>query len=96
MLALLILVFLKDKPPTPPSFTATVKREEDIKIATKELLRNSNYMKLLFGLSLAFGSFTGLIVTVSFLVLPFGFNQSDTSYMIAIVPVTATIGVLAG
>lgn len=66
--ALFILFLLKDKPPTPPSFTATVERD-NFKQASKALIINKQYILLLFPASLVFGCFTGgLVVSVSFYV----------------------------
>lgn len=74
-IGIIVFTFFKDKPPTPPSFTATLKREKFIQ-AAKDLLKNKSYLLLLLTASLVFGCFTGgLVVSVAFYVQPFGFTQ---------------------
>ena len=91
-----MLLLYRAKPPTPPSFTSSIKRENFI-LATKLLLKNKNYLLFVSGSSLLFGSFVGgLLVSISFFLRPFGFKESDTSKIIAIIPITGGIGVYIG
>ena len=76
---MLVIVFFRDKPLTPPSYTSQIKREDFVQ-ASKSLIKNKNYIFFVLGASLLFGCTTGgLIVNISFFVRPFGFTESDTS-----------------
>ena len=96
IITLLVLVFFKDKPLTPPSYTSQIKREDFVQ-ASKSLIKNKNYIFFMLGASMLFGCTTGgLIVNVSFFVKPFGFTESDTSILVAIIPLTGGLGVFVG
>ena len=96
VVGLLVLLLYRAKPPTPPSFTSSIKRENFI-LATKLLLKNKNYLLFVCGSSLLFGSFVGgLLVSISFLLKPFGFKENDTSLILAVVPIAGGFGVYVG
>jgi Na+/melibiose symporter-like transporter len=56
-------------PPTPPSHSAVAKRE-NFKTAISSLLKNRNYILLLFAFGCYFGIFNGLSIILSFLLTP--------------------------
>ena len=60
-------------------------------------MKNKNYILFVTGSSIIFGSFAGgLLVSISFLVRPFGFKENDTSNILAVIPITGAIGVYIG
>lgn len=63
-------IFLQqNKPPTPPSHSATAKRD-NFKKAMASLLKNKNYILLLLSFGLYFGIFNGISIILSFLLTP--------------------------
>ena len=61
------------------------------------LLNNNDYKLLVVCSALTLGSFTGgLLVSISFIVAPFGYKDSDISLIIYIIPITGGIGVYIG
>ena len=63
-------------------------------MASKLLFKNKDYVYFVTGSAIALGSITGgLLVNMSFFVKPFGFKDSDTSDLIAVIPFTGGIGI---
>lgn len=76
----LSIVFYRDKPATPPSFSANIARE-DFKKSLTLLIHNRTYVLIVFCFSLIYGSFIDLAVILGQLINPFGFDSSSTSIL---------------
>ena len=63
-------IFLQQsKPPTPPSFSAVAKRDT-FKQAINSLVKNKDYILLLFAFGCYFGIFNGISIILSYLLNP--------------------------
>ncbi len=63
------LIFQRNKPPTPPSESETVKRDPFM-VAICKILRNTNYIKLLIAFGCFFGVFNGMSIVLSYMLKP--------------------------
>ena len=68
-------LFFADKPPTPPSYTASVQKE-NFTTSLKMLIKSKEYIYLVATFTLYYGGLNILAVIVSFLIKPFGYNDS--------------------
>jgi FLVCR family feline leukemia virus subgroup C receptor-related protein len=71
VLLLPALLIFRDKPKTPPSYTASIKRES-YKIALNKLIRMKSYICLMITFSIYYGTLTVLAAILSTLLGPFG------------------------
>lgn len=86
------MLLFRDKPKTPPSFSASVQREE-FKKALKFLVRDSSYLLLFFGYSLFYGIFFTLTIVISFIVKPFNIiSTSEVAYLSVAPVLTGLLG----
>jgi FLVCR family feline leukemia virus subgroup C receptor-related protein len=65
-----VLLFYRDKPPKPPSYTASIKREE-FKVAVKILATKVSYLLILVALSIFYGSLTVFAAILSTVLAPY-------------------------
>jgi FLVCR family feline leukemia virus subgroup C receptor-related protein len=84
----LCIIFFKDKPPTPPSFTSDVEKE-DFKVALKLLRGSKDYLFLCVSFSFFYGSFTILAVILNFLIVPFGLGDPIYSSILSVTPIVS-------
>eukprot|EP00743_Colponemidia_sp_Colp-15_P004645 GILK01005006.1.p1 GENE.GILK01005006.1~~GILK01005006.1.p1 ORF type:complete len:457 (-),score=72.14 GILK01005006.1:248-1618(-) len=89
--AVLVVFAFKDKPPTPPCETATQQRDE-FWPAMKHLFSNRHFLFLFLEFSMGLGSFNTLATLISTLIAPFGFGDSDSSLLGALVIVAGLVG----
>ena len=60
-------------------------------------MKNKNYLFFMAGTSIVAGSFIGgLLVSISFLLKPFGFKENDISLILGVVPLAGGFGVYIG
>ncbi|KAL4479917.1 hypothetical protein ABPG74_020433 [Tetrahymena malaccensis] len=78
-LAVIGCLLFREKPLTPPSFTATQKRE-DVNSSMKKLIKSKNYMIIFVCYGLFCGNFYTFGVTMSYLFKPYGFGSDIVSY----------------
>ncbi|KAL4477768.1 hypothetical protein ABPG72_018942 [Tetrahymena utriculariae] len=76
--SVLNLLFYKDKPATPPSFSANVDRE-DFKTALQILIKKRTYVLITICFSFCYGCFIDFAVVLGQLVGPYGFESQHTS-----------------
>lgn len=74
IIALMVLLFLKSKPPHPPSISAGEDRSS-FKDAIRSLLRNQSYLLLFFAFSMGLGTFNAMATMVQPLVTDYGFSS---------------------
>ena len=82
------ILFFKDKPPTSPSFTSDVEKE-DFGVALKLLRDSKDYIFQCISFSLFYGSFTILAVILNFLLEPFGLSDPIYSSVISVIPIVS-------
>jgi len=90
-ISILNLFCYRDKPPTPPSFTATAERE-DFKISLKQLIRNRTYILISICFALVYGCFIDFAVVLGQLIAPFGFESGETSALSAVCVISGIFG----
>ncbi|KAL4509326.1 hypothetical protein ABPG72_018257 [Tetrahymena utriculariae] len=78
-LAVIGCLLFKEKPLTPPSFTATQQRD-DVKSSIKKLIKSKNYIIIFVCYGLFCGNFYTFGVTTSYLFKPYGFGSDVVSY----------------
>jgi MFS family permease len=77
---LILLVFVQDKPPSPPSLSATIQESQfDFKREFNTLVKNKNYVLLTIGFSCFYANTATLSAVVSALTSPFGFGIKDNA-----------------
>ena len=76
--ALLNLIFYKDKPISPPSFSSNIVRE-DFKKSLKTLITNPTYILITLTFSLIYGSFIDFAVILGQVMGPYSFGPKETS-----------------
>ena len=64
------MIFMRSRPPTPPSDSAGITKREPFKIAIPKLFKNRNYVLLILAFGCYFGIFNGLSIIISFLLNP--------------------------
>ncbi|KAL4479915.1 hypothetical protein ABPG74_020431 [Tetrahymena malaccensis] len=84
-------IIFKEKPPTPPSFTAEQKRE-DMGPSIKLLLKSKNYLLTLICYGLFCGNFLATGVTMSFIFKPYGYGSDTVSFAGVGIVVSGVIG----
>ncbi|EGR33456.1 major facilitator superfamily protein, putative [Ichthyophthirius multifiliis] len=89
--AVLNIIFYRDKPLTPPSYSANVQRE-DFQKSLKLLVKNKTYILITITFSLLYGSFIDFAVILGQVIAPFGFGSRDTSIMSLICVMSGIIG----
>jgi hypothetical protein len=72
------MIFMQNKPPTPPSRSAEAEKEDAVK-SLKVLLKSKNYWLILNVMGVFFGGFLAVNVNLSFIIAPFGFESFDVS-----------------
>ena len=85
------IIAFKEKPPSPPSFTAEQKREEFFK-SLKVIVKNKNYILMMVNYSLLCGGFIALSSILSYITHPFGFNPKSLGLAILSLFVFGMIG----
>ncbi|EAS03557.2 MFS transporter (macronuclear) [Tetrahymena thermophila SB210] len=85
------LLMFREKPPTPPSFTAETKRDT-FKQSVKSLFKNKQYLINFLAFGFFSGSFMAGGVTISFIFKPFGFGSDITSYAGIVIVFSGMIG----
>ena len=86
---------LRDKPPTPPSGSSEIDREEFCS-SIKNLLKNKNYIICAIAYSVILGASDGHSSTMSMVILPFGFNKTDTAIVLTAPALPGIIGAALG
>jgi predicted MFS family arabinose efflux permease len=75
-----LLIFAREKPPTPPSESASRKQEPlDFKKELKVLVRNKSYLLLCVSFTLLYGVYTSLGAVVSAVTKPYGYESKDNA-----------------
>ena len=82
------ILFFKDKPPTSPSFTSDVEKE-DFGVALKLLRDSKDYIFQCISFSLFYGSFVIIAVILNFLLKPFGLSDPLYSSVISVIPIVS-------
>jgi len=96
-----IVVFFRERPKTPPSRAADSKEKYDSWQSIKKLLKNKNYLLLLFSATLACGNAMSLIGDIQPILDALGINFYDVSYIVTIgnvvaIPGSVLIGMYVG
>jgi len=79
------ILFFKDKPPTSPSFTSDVEKE-DFGVALKLLRDSKDYIFICISFSMFYGSFTIIAVILNFLLVPFKLGDPLKGAVISAIP----------
>lgn len=69
--SVLILVFMRNRPPTPSSPSGAVKREPFLS-SIKSIMTNSSFIMILAVVSLSLGTFNVFYTVVELLIIPYG------------------------
>lgn len=69
-----LFIFFREKPPTPPSPSAELPRE-NFKSGMKNLFKNKGFLMLLVVEAVGLGTFNSLATVIQSLIDPFGFSQ---------------------
>ncbi|EGR32020.1 major facilitator superfamily protein, putative [Ichthyophthirius multifiliis] len=78
LFAIVNLIFYKDKPLTPPSYSSKVQREE-FGDSLKFLIKNKTYLLITLCFSLIYGSFIDFAVILGQVISPYGFGTTETT-----------------
>ncbi len=87
------ILLLKNKPPTPPSRSGNVKRE-NVKESLTKLFTNKDYLILLFIAGVFFGALESIGVVLSNMISPFGMDASNVSYIGGVMVFTGIICIM--
>lgn len=72
---LVVWIFFQQNPPTAPSFSAQTVREHNFNDSIKNLVKNRDYILLVFQQGLFLGAMSGFATTISYLIRPFSFTS---------------------
>lgn len=75
LMSILNLIFYKDKPATPPSFSADTDREE-FSVALTILVKKKTYVLITICFALGYGTFIDFAVVLGELIDPYGFSSA--------------------
>lgn len=78
----LIALGTREKPPTPPSASASEKSTSFVK-GLKEMRKNYAYMATLISFSMGAGTFNTLTTILDQIILPLGYTEADTTVFLA-------------
>ncbi|KAL4478634.1 hypothetical protein ABPG74_006869 [Tetrahymena malaccensis] len=95
-IGVLLWVFFKQHPPTPPSFTAQIEREQNFKESVVHLIKNRNYVFIVIQQGLILGSINGMSTSISYFINPYGFDSADSTFMLAAIPIGGVFGIIIG
>ena len=74
------IILFKERPPTPPSFSANLKKmPPKILKDTLTLLKNKNYLIIVMIYTLIHANYTSMGAAISFITKPYGFTNSDNA-----------------
>jgi len=91
-----LLIFAQEKPPSPPSFSATKPPTGfNFKVELKELIKNRNFILLTLAFGAMYGTSACLSAVVSSLTLPFGYRSKDNSIFGAVFIIAGVAGCAA-
>lgn len=86
-----VFVFFREKPPTPPSFAAETKKTS-FRNSIWKVMKNKNFVLLLIAFSTVLGNYNCLATIVDLLIKPFGYDESDSGVLGALLIVAGLIG----
>lgn len=90
---LILLIFFREKPKTPPSASSENEGGSgDLMANTKKLLANSNFKKLIVTFGIVFGTVNTLGTVVGIMTNEFGFSDADASVFGAVFIIGGIIG----
>lgn len=91
-----MLIFAKNRPPTPPSASASLKEKPlDFKKELKALLNNKSYLLLTLSFTLLYGIYTSLGAVVAAITKPFGYNDTSNAVFGAVYIISGVSGSFA-
>jgi len=90
----LFALFFKDKPPTPPSFSAVVPKE-DFKRALKQLMRNPHYILLCTAFGVMFGGYFGVITLLEQIASVHGYSDQIIGVIGFVIMLGGVVGALS-
>lgn len=76
--SIILLILFKNKPKQPPSFAAGVSQSRSYFNDLKSLFKNKNYLILLLGVSMSYGSLTCFTTVIEYIILPFNYNEPQS------------------
>jgi len=88
-----LFIFMREKPPTAPSSSATIKRES-FKNGIKLLFRNKSFLWLLGQQACVLGAINSLLTTMQSVIEPFGFTQVQSATLGTVVQISIVSGCL--
>jgi Na+/melibiose symporter-like transporter len=72
---LLVILFAREKPPTPPSASASKQAEPlNLRKELKTLMKNRSYLLLVLGYATLYGTVTTIGAIISSLTHPYGYS----------------------
>ncbi|EAS00129.2 MFS transporter (macronuclear) [Tetrahymena thermophila SB210] len=95
-IGVLLWIFFRQHPPTPPSFTAQIEREQNFKESVVHLIKNRNYVFIVIQQGLILGSINGMSTSISYFISPYGFDSADSTFMLAAIPIGGVFGIIIG
>lgn len=82
VVALLAVLFIREKPPTPPSLSAASEaREEKALESLKTLAKDPNFWLLFLAFGFGLGSFNTLATLINQIVAPLGYNDEQSGVL---------------
>jgi FLVCR family feline leukemia virus subgroup C receptor-related protein len=88
-----VFIFFREKPPTPPSPSASVKRE-NFKNSMKLLVKNKPFLVLLLQQCTVLGAVNSFASVLQSLIDPFGYTQMQSSILGTLFIVSSVLGCL--
>jgi FLVCR family feline leukemia virus subgroup C receptor-related protein len=88
-----VFLFFRERPPTPPSASASMPRE-NFKKGVKLLVRNTNFLWLLAQQGCVLGSINSLATVMQAIIFPFGYTQLQSSTLGVVMNVASVVGCL--
>jgi MFS family permease len=89
--SLILIIFIKNKPPTPPSLAANTKKESYLK-SFKICLSNKDFILLTFFFGLSIGSISTLATIVQQVLQPFNYKSDESGLIGALLILSGMIG----
>mmetsp|Transcript_3494 Transcript_3494/g.4814 ORF Transcript_3494/g.4814 Transcript_3494/m.4814 type:complete len:444 (+) Transcript_3494:1752-3083(+) len=74
------IIFMREKPPTVPSQTAA-ETKTDFKLAVKAILKEPNFLILLFSFGIGIGAFYAVSTMLAFIIKPAGYDENDAGIL---------------
>jgi len=85
-------IFFRDKPPTPPSASASPVRSDDFIQSLRDIFTNPSFLIVMTEFALVFGAYNTLATIINQLILPYGYSNDDAGTLGALTIFLGIVG----